>query len=81
MSNIFVKKVLLPLDCYPDHIGRDSTANLSYVEFWIKYMSKTVYWAVYASSASVQDVGIDHRGANIFVAQQFLHGADVISGK
>jgi hypothetical protein len=81
MSNIFVKKELLPLDCYPDHIGRDSTAKPRHAELWAWYMSNTVCWAVYASSASIQDMGIDHRGAHVFVAQQFLHGADVISGK
>ena len=29
--------------------------------------------------ASVEDVGVDHRGADIFVAQQFLDCADVVA--
>jgi len=29
-----------------------------------------------AASAAVQDVGVNHRRANVLVAQQFLHGAE-----
>ena len=28
---------------------------------------------------SVEDVGVDHRGANVFVAEELLNGADVVA--
>ena len=28
----------------------------------------------------IQHVGVDHCGPNVFVAQQFLHGTDVVAG-
>jgi hypothetical protein len=30
--------------------------------------------------AGLQDVGIDHRGADVLVAEEFLDGADIVSG-
>ena len=32
-----------------------------------------------ASTASVQDMGVNHCRANVFVAEQFLHGANVVA--
>ena len=38
-----------------------------------------VQWTANSSSAFVQNMGINHGGADIFVAQQFLHRSDIIS--
>jgi hypothetical protein len=36
--------------------------------------------AAHRPAAAFQDVGVDHGGAYILVAQEFLHRADVIAG-
>jgi len=36
-----------------------------------------VRWAAYPEGASVEDMGVNHCGAHIPVAQQFLDGVDV----
>lgn len=38
-----------------------------------------IRWAAYTERAAVQDVGIDHGGAHILVAQQLLDGSDVLA--
>ena len=42
-------------------------------------LAQCVQWADGAAAAAVEDVGVDHGGLNICVAEQFLHGADVVS--
>ena len=39
----------------------------------------TVRRAATASTASIQDMRVDHGRANVLVAQEFLHGADVVA--
>jgi hypothetical protein len=34
---------------------------------------------LYATTAPVQDVGVDHRRPDVFVAEEFLDGADVVA--
>lgn len=41
--------------------------------------SQTVSRAADTTSASVQDVRVDHCRANVFVAQEFLHGTNVVA--
>ncbi len=41
--------------------------------------SEVVQGATNTLPAAVQDVGIDFRRANVLVAQQFLHGSDVVA--
>ena len=41
-------------------------------------MSHPVGRAPHPERPPVEDVGIDHRGTNIGVAQQFLHGPDIV---
>ena len=36
--------------------------------------------AAHAQPAPVEDVGVDHRGGHFAVAEQLLHGADVVAG-
>src|SRR5439155_24358814 len=38
----------------------------------------TVGGATHAAGAPVQDVGVDHRGADVTVTEQFLYGPDVV---
>ena len=38
-----------------------------------------VEWAAYAKATAIEDVGIDHDGADVSVAQQILDGADVVA--
>ncbi len=39
--------------------------------------SQSVQWALHAGGAERADVGVDHGGFQVGVAQQFLDGADV----
>ena len=41
---------------------------------------QVIQWTTYRQPASIQHMGVDHGGADIGVAQQFLHGADVGAG-
>lgn len=41
--------------------------------------SDLIQRAFYPSAAPVQHMGVDHRGGHIGVAEQFLHGADVVA--
>jgi hypothetical protein len=38
-----------------------------------------IEWTAHAEAAAIEDMGIDHRRFDIRVAEQFLHGADVIA--
>jgi hypothetical protein len=38
-----------------------------------------VEWATYAKAAAVEDVGVDHGRADVFVAKQSLKGADEVA--
>ncbi len=42
--------------------------------------SQSVRWAPHAQSATIQDMRIGHRRAEIRMSQQFLNGPDVRSG-
>ncbi len=35
--------------------------------------------AAHRPAAAVEDVGVDHRGADVFVTQEFLDGADIVA--
>lgn len=41
--------------------------------------SELVQRACHAATALVQHVGVDHRGRHIGMAEQFLHGTDVVA--
>ena len=41
--------------------------------------AQAVQRAAHRAAAHAQHVGVDHRGADVGVAQQFLHGADVVT--
>ena len=45
-----------------------------------RHTSQPVQGAYHAARAPVQDVGVDLRGLDVSMAQQLLHGADVIAG-
>ena len=45
-----------------------------------RHTSQPVQGAYHAARAPVQDVGVDLRGLDVTMAQQLLHGADVIAG-
>ena len=38
-----------------------------------------IEWAPNAETGAVTDVGINHRGGNIFVPEEFLNGPDIIT--
>jgi hypothetical protein len=40
----------------------------------------SIEWAADAERSSVQDVGVDHGGGDVAVAEEFLDGADVVAG-
>ena len=42
-------------------------------------LSDGIERADYALAAAIEDVRVDHGGADILVAEQFLHGADVVA--
>jgi hypothetical protein len=42
-------------------------------------LASAVEWAAYAARTAIEDVGIDHRGADVFVAEQLLDGSDVVA--
>jgi hypothetical protein len=44
-----------------------------------KIMNSSVDGAPNGTAAFVQDVGVNHRGGNVLVPQQFLHGSDIVS--
>ena len=41
--------------------------------------SETVQWALNATTATIQNVGVDHCRPHVLVAKQLLHRADVVS--
>ena len=41
--------------------------------------SYCIQWALYCFATFIKDVGIDHRGTDIHVSEQFLDSADIIS--
>jgi hypothetical protein len=41
--------------------------------------SEAVCWAVYAISASIEDMRIDHGGADVPVSEEFLDCPDIIA--
>ena len=41
--------------------------------------TQRVQWTPDTAAAAVEHVGIDHRGADVGVAQEFLDGADVVA--
>ncbi len=49
------------------------TGNFSRLACVLQPIKRTLY----AASASLQDVCVDHRGRYVFVTEQFLHGADI----
>ncbi len=44
-----------------------------------RYLSQDVHRASYAPPAAVEDVGVNHRGTDIPMPQQFLDRPDVVS--
>ena len=42
--------------------------------------SSAVQRTFHSQAAALEYVGIDHGGANVLVAEQFLNGADVVAG-
>ena len=38
-----------------------------------------IEWAADAGGAAVEDVGVDHGGGDVLVAEQLLDGADVVA--
>jgi hypothetical protein len=40
----------------------------------------TVQRATHGQATAIEDVGIDHGGGDIFVAQQVLDSADIVTG-
>ena len=42
-------------------------------------LSKLIQRAAHRAAAQIQDVGVDHRRGHIRVAEQVLHGADVVA--
>ena len=38
-----------------------------------------VEWAAYAKATAIENVGIDHCGAHVAVAKEFLDGADIVT--
>jgi len=48
----------------------------------IRHLSRaafeTIQRATHAFAAPIEDMGIDHRGFDILVAQEFLYGSDII---
>jgi len=40
---------------------------------------KLIRRAMNSLTAAIQDMGIDHRGTDIFVPQEFLNGPDVVA--
>jgi len=50
-----------------------------YPAFNVRRDDKTIRWTPNSSSSPVQDVGTDHRCFHITVAQQLLHGSDIVA--
>ena len=44
---------------------------------WVR--APTIGGAAHAAGTPVQDVGVDHRGAHVPMAEQFLDGPDVVA--
>ena len=59
--------------------------------FWVRHRTwdvtfcvllstfSTIQWTANAHRPLVEDMGVDHGGADIFVAKQFLNGADIVA--
>ena len=58
--------------------ARTHKADLSIFAAWEKFL-KEVRRASHAAPASVENVGVDHRGLDVAVPQQLLDGADVVA--
>ena len=43
------------------------------------YRSLVIQGAADSLRPAIENVGIDHSGLHIFVAQQFLHGSDIVA--
>jgi hypothetical protein len=39
-----------------------------------------VEWAANSFCTTIQDMGIDHRGLHVLMPEQFLDGANIVSG-
>ena len=39
-------------------------------------VSFVIQWRAHGKSSTLEDVGVDHGGFDILVAEEFLHGAD-----
>ena len=46
----------------------------------VRSAGQPVRWTLHTETAALKDVGIDHRGAHVAVAEEFLDGSDVVAG-
>ena len=54
---------------FPRPFGRDREATVP----------ETVERAADAAATAVEDVGVDHGGLDVFVAEELLYGADIVA--
>ena len=47
--------------------------------FLLALAGQSFGWTADTTSTSIQNMGVDHRRANVLVPQEFLHGADVVA--
>lgn len=55
---------------------KPETAYVLWLSFGWRY---TIQWAPYTHSTPVKNMSVNHRGFYIFVAKQFLNGANVVA--
>jgi len=53
--------------------------GIGYWELGIRYWLLGVEGAFDGGGASIENVGVDHGGFNVFVTKQFLDGADIVA--
>ena len=64
-------------------LGWDARARLSVRQGSVRGLPGSILlveWTAHPEAPAIQDVGVDHRGADAVVAEQFLHGANVVAG-
>ena len=58
------------------HVGLEAQRSLNSPH---DSVLQPIYGTLYPEGASIEHMGVDHGGPHVPVAQQLLHGADVVS--
>jgi len=58
----------------------DADRRLARLRVWLRLRLQRIERTSHGAATELEDVRVDHGGAHVAVAEQFLHGADVVAG-